>query len=145
MVGKVACSLLAGVAVAIASAQSAGACRCIEPGPAESYGRAAAVVRANVIKVVAAPEGPGSTAILKVSQAWKSEVPEELAVTTVTTCAFDWRQGKGYFLFLVRDGTGFFSTGRCLGNQPVDSAAELVKWLGEHGASVQVRRLIGTE
>lgn len=97
------------------------------------------MVQAEVVRVVPAPEGPGGTAILRVSRAWKAAVPEELAVTTLTSCAYPWQEGEQHVLSLIRENTGLFSTARCLGNQLRSRADAFVRWLEKNGEPKQVR------
>lgn len=118
------------------------ACRCLEPGARDAYAGAYAIIQARVTEVVPAPEGDGGIAILVVSQAWKRDVPEKLAVITITNCAYPWQEGKEYILFLLRESTGLFSTARCLGNRPVGEAAWLIRWLHKNGHISKVKRMV---
>ena len=118
------------------------ACRCLEPLAKDAYAGAYVVIQARVIEVVPAPEGDGGIAILSVSQAWKRDIMERLAVMTVTSCAYPWQEGKEYILFLVRESTGLFSTARCLGNKPLAEAAELIRWLHKNGHISKVKRIV---
>jgi len=113
------------------------ACRCAEPAPEDAYRGADAVVQASVTKVVPASDGPGGTAILHVSRAWKADVPKEIAVFTVTSCAYIWREGERHILFLIRDSNGLYSTARCLGNRRMDE--DLLTWLKSNGQAGQVQ------
>jgi hypothetical protein len=123
-----------------AVANDASACRCKEPPPERAYRDSAAVVRARVTKFVPAPEGEGGTAILSVLKAWKKDVPTELAVTTLTSCAYPFQEQHDYVLFLVQDHAVLYSTGRCLGNQTLDEAKGLLDWLRKHGEQKSIRK-----
>lgn len=133
------------VVVVALQPQHALACRCREPAIATAYRRADAVVQALVVKVVPTPQPPGSTAILAVSKTWRRDLPDEIAVSTVTDCAYEWREGREYVLFLVRDSTGVLSTGRCLGNRPVEDAGDMLTWLQGKGEPGEVRKDIRAE
>lgn len=134
---------IGGALLMLGNVSTAFACRCAEPPPATAYARAQAVVQGSVKKVIPAPEGVGGTAIVCVSRAWKTDVPAELAVTTVTDCAYPWAENEQYVLFLVRDSNGLYSTARCLGNHRIEDRTRL-QWLDAHGQSARVKPVRAT-
>jgi len=116
--------------VILLSIADALACRCKEPSLDMAYKQADAIVHCEIIKIARAAEGSGSPTILKVLKAWKADVPEEIAVTTATSCAYVWNEGEKHLIFLVRDSAGVYSTGRCLGNQRIGRWREAASMVG---------------
>ena len=114
------------------------ACRCQEPTMENAYAKAEVLVRARVTQVIPAPDQAGSTGILSVLEAWKQSVPRVLAVSSLTSCAFPWDENREYFLFLMRDSNGLFSTARCLGNTTADDAGTIIEWLSTQGAPASI-------
>ena len=114
------------------------ACRCVEIGPSAAYPQAAAVVYARVLSVAPVPEGIGTVAALDVRHAWKRNVMKSLSVVSLTDCAFEWQAEMEYILFLMEDAPNTYSTGKCLGNRPVDGAADVRTWLDLHATSADL-------
>lgn len=126
--------LVVGVSLTVVilfSIADASACRCKETSLDMAYKQADAIVHCEIVKIVRAAEGSGSTATLKVLKAWKADVPEEITVTTATSCAYVWNEGEEHLIFLVCDSAGVYSTGRCLGNQRIADGGKLLPWLDE--------------
>jgi hypothetical protein len=128
-------AIFMGVMVASGVAQ---ACRCIAPKtPEEAFARADAVVLAEVLEIDGKfnAEG-GAIATLRAAKAWKSGVPATLKVETRTTCAFDFRKGETYLVYLSRSGhRAQFATTICDGNLPVSKAGAALQWLGKNKPS----------
>ncbi len=119
-----------------AAMQPALACRCVEPAStATAYRRADVVVRARVQSVEGEGEAPGGAlAHLLVDQAWKTDVPAAVDVKTSTTCAFDFKPGQDYLLYLLRDRqAGQLTTRICMGNLPASQADSALQWMHKHG------------
>lgn len=89
-------------AIILLNVSDALACRCKEPGLDIAYKHADAIVQCEVVEIVRASEGSGSTAVLKVSQAWKDAVPEKITVATSTSCAYPWNEGEKHLIFLTQ-------------------------------------------
>ncbi len=133
--------VIAAVVLAVAAQQSL-ACRCLEPAStADAYGSATVVVRAKVLSVEGVGDSPGGArAQLRVEEAWKSAVPGEVVVSTSTTCAFDFRAGNEYLLYLYPGpAAGELSTRICVGNCLAADAKEALRWLRAHGKQSQVQ------
>ena len=78
----------------------------------------------------------GAIATLRAAKAWKSGVPATLKVETRTTCAFDFRKGETYLVYLSRSGhRAQFATTICDGNLPVSKAGAALQWLGKNKPS----------
>lgn len=123
------------LALTLAAAGPALACRCKEPGDAAAYRDAQAVVRANVVQVTGNAVGPGgAVAVLAVDEAWKSAVGERIEVETSTTCGYVFEPGKDYLVYLRKSATGVtYGTRKCMGNKPLADAQERLNWLRRNG------------
>lgn len=133
--------VIAALVLAVAAQQSL-ACRCLEPAStADAYGSATVVVRAIVLSVEGVGDSPGGArAQLRVEEAWKSAVPGDVVVSTATTCAFDFRAGNEYLLYLYPGpAAGELSTRICVGNCLAADAEEALRWLRAHGQQMQVQ------
>jgi len=115
------------------------ACRCAGAlSPRAAYQRAPVVVRAEVRSVTGDINKAGVTATLRVSQAWKKRVSREVTVFTNTTCAFVFRPGTEYLLYLYETPAEGYYTARCLGNLPITAANQSLAWLDRYGALAAV-------
>lgn len=115
------------------ASEAAFACRCVTPKtPEQAFVKADAVVLAEVARVDGNFEAEGgATATLKVSKAWKVDMPATLRVETRTTCAFDFRSGETYLVYLSRSGGRTkYTTTICDGNMPAGRAGSALEWLG---------------
>ncbi len=123
-----------------AALQPALACRCVEPtSTAKAYRSADIVVQATVQSVDGVGDAPGGArARLRVGQAWKADVAAEVDVQTSTTCAFDFKAGQEYLLYLRREHAAAPLTTRiCMGNLPAAQADRALQWLRRNGRSAQ--------
>ena len=119
------------------------ACRCLEPAnTARAYRNAAAVVRASVSSVEGVGDSPtGAQAVITVKEAWKTDITEELKVSTSTTCAFDFHPDSEYLLYLYPGSEkGQWITRICVGNRPVTEAAKSLNWLRRHARKASIQR-----
>jgi hypothetical protein len=91
-----------------------------------------------VVSVTARPDVDGAEVTIEVSQAWKSDVPSTILVSTGTDCAFSFRGNGSYLLFLVRDAAGGLSTERCMGNRDLEKAQSFLAWLRKNGRAGKV-------
>jgi hypothetical protein len=112
------------------------ACRCAGPHtPQTAYRTADAVALAEVLSL----EGNfraqgGAIATLNAGKAWKAGVPATLRVETRTTCAFDFRTGETYLVYLTRSGIRApYSTTICRGNLRAGDAGAALGWLERRG------------
>ena len=129
-------------AVLLAASAQAVACRCVEPAStSRAYRTAPSVVLASVQSVEGVGDAPGGArATLRISEAWKTAMPPTVDVRTSTTCAFDFRPGTEYLLYLRRgEQAGEWTTRICLGNRPSADAGEALDWLRRHGQRAPVR------
>jgi hypothetical protein len=132
--------LVFGIGVLAAVAPSpAQACRCVEPpSTSAAYRTATLIVEGTVLEVTPRSEIEGFTIRLKVANAWKLDVPEELAVATGSNCRYEVEPDKKYLLFLVETQKGQFTTGRCMGNGLAVTKARSLTWLKKQGRPAKV-------
>jgi len=95
------------------------------------------VVRVTVDDVVPMPSGEGSTAVVSVKASWKTSSPARLIINTFTSCAFNWKTGGEYILFLIKESNGLYSTDRCVGSRLANDL-KAIQWLNQHGKKMQV-------
>jgi hypothetical protein len=136
--GKV---LWLGAAIALSglgAVRTINACRCVEPSLPEAYRAADAVVLAKVQRLEPRPELGGSAIFLFVESAWKGEVDQELAITTGTDCLYSVEVERKYLLFLRRGAGRAFTTGRCMGDRPLEGGEQTLRWLEQSGKQVPV-------
>lgn len=128
--------LIATGAVSLSMSDAALACRCAGRATLQqSYGRADAVVIADVTAVSGDIDAEGGAiATLNTGKAWKSKVPPTLKVESRSTCAFDFKAGERYLVYLSRSGVrAAYSTTICAGNLHYAQSGAAVKWLQAHG------------
>jgi hypothetical protein len=115
------------------------ACRCAGPmSPQTAYRRADTVVVARVMTVTPNPDNNGTLATVRVSQAWKGEVPRELTVATDGTCAYRFASGQEDLLYLSRTSWGGYGATRCNGTQPLAKARKALGWLHRYGSAAKL-------
>jgi hypothetical protein len=123
----------------LGSVRTISACRCVEPSaPAEAYRAADAVVLAKVVKLEPRPELGGFSISLFVERAWKSEVNQELSITTGSDCLYSTEPEQKYVLFLARASDRTFTTGQCMGNRPLGKGDKLIRWFQDKAKAAQV-------
>lgn len=126
---------LAGLAFTAGSAE---ACKCV-PGmtPAKAFRGADAVVLGEVLSVEGDPWAQGgAVATLRTARSWKEGLSGTLQVETRTSCAFDFRPGETYLVYLSRSqGRAAFSTMACNGNEASREAGPALEWLDRHGGA----------
>lgn len=93
------------------------ACRCKEPSIDQSYKNSSMVVYASVQDYIPSPSNEGGTAVVLVSEWWKSTSPKKIVVNSLTNCGFNFETGKNYLLFLNQEPSGLFYTDMCSGNK----------------------------
>jgi hypothetical protein len=123
----------------LATAEPALACRCAGPAtPQKSYAHADAVVLGEVVSVAGDIDAEGGAiATLQTEKAWKTKVPANLKVETRSTCAFDFKTGQRYLVYLSRTGArAAYSTTICAGNLPYSQSRPSIEWLKAHGDSI---------
>jgi hypothetical protein len=117
----------------------ADACRCLEPtSAAAAYRGAYAAVAGRVVAVTPRPDLEGVEVTLEVREAWKSDLPSIIRVSTGTDCAFPFASDGSYLLFLFRDSAGKYSTERCMGNRDLGRAQSFLAWLRKNGRAGKV-------
>jgi hypothetical protein len=87
------------------------------------------VVYANVQDFIASPSNEGGTAIIFISDWWKSTSPKKIVVNSITNCGFSFEIGKSYLLFLNQESNGLFYTDNCSGNKELKLKDEYSKEL----------------
>lgn len=116
------------------------ACRCLEDiAPASAYRQADVVVWGQARAVRGDINKEGATASVRVFKAWKKPVRAEIDILTSTTCAFVFRTGEEYLLYLhVSPDGARYTTKRCLGNRTIAEAQKALDWLKRHGVPATV-------
>jgi hypothetical protein len=116
------------------------ACRCGSISPSTAYHQADVVLWGKVLTVKGnINTEAGATARISVLKLWKRGVANanEVEVLTRTTCAYDFKIGEEYLLFLNKDShTDQFTTGICNGNLPIANAKNALKWLNFHSKTI---------
>ncbi len=120
------------------SVTSTFACRCVNPENKDAYAKANVIVQAIVKDIIISPSGEGGTAVIEVSNCWKTNAPSRMAVVSLTNCAFLWEINKEYILFIFQEKNGIYSSDRCSGNKNIDSSKSLLEWLNKHGKTKAV-------
>lgn len=110
------------------------ACRCSKLSFKAAFQQADSIVVAEVVQLSGDINAEGVKARLKVSQSWKQPVETELWVTTRTTCAFEFKLGESYLLYLNSTASGY-STNHCSGNLPLKQAEKTLFWLNNKSKS----------
>lgn len=108
------------VLIIFVTPMSAFSCRCNEQSIQANYENSDMVVYVTVQDFVPAPSGEGGSAVLAISQWWKSSSPERIVVNSLTSCSQEFEVNNSYLLFLNRETSGLYYTDRCLGNELLD-------------------------
>jgi len=115
------------------------ACRCADPGtPIDAYRAADAVVLAKVVQLEPRRELGGFSISLFVERAWKSEVNQELSISTGSDCLYATEPAQKYVLFLARASDRTFTTGQCMGNRPLGESDQLMRLFEAKATPAQV-------
>jgi hypothetical protein len=123
---------LLATATVIAATGAAQACRCNLPQtPAAAAERADLAVRAIVRGVAGRFDAEGGAKVtLEVKEAWKANAAAKIVVGTRSTCAYDFRTGQEYLVFLRRSARGAgYETSICDANLGGADAAAWLDWL----------------
>ena len=108
------------------------ACRCAGPlSPETAYGQADLVVLGETLSVDGDPYGKGGAEVcVAVDRAWKQATPTKVRIRTSTSCAFDFKAGEAYLLYLRRAEDGDHYVARaCQGNEIAAEASVKLQWL----------------
>jgi hypothetical protein len=111
------------------------ACRCIEPAStALAYQQADIVLLGKVLTINGdINKDGGAIAKIDVLKSWKQTIETQVDVVTKTTCAYNFKIGEEYLLFLRKNKqTNELTTERCKGNLPVTEAKHALEWLEQH-------------
>ena len=117
------------------------ACRCAGfISPAVAYQRADVVLWGKVLAVKGdINTEQGAIAKISVLKLWKKSVGKEVEVLTRTTCAYDFKIGDEYLLFLNKTADiKFFTTGICSGNLQITNAEKAFNWLKLHAKLIDI-------
>lgn len=123
------------------------ACRCKMPTASNAY-KNAAVVAVVVAESVQKLEEEKQTAVLRVSQVWKQDVPALINVSAGgKVCGYFFEENKEYIVYLSKNKAGEFSTQNCVGNKSVNQpqfplltklAKEDISWLKKNGKAGRI-------
>ena len=117
------------------------ACRCKNPATTSAaYSKADIVVYGHVDSLTGdINTQSGSVAAITVSDAWKGEVPRQIKLNNQTTCAYDFKVGQYYLVFLNKTATkGELETTICSGNLSVGDVGSAKQWLNSKGMKAQI-------
>lgn len=130
----------------ITLAQNSYACRCNHLISIENaYSQADIVLIGKVITLKGSPyiKG-GAKAYIDVDKSWKKSTPISVKVLTSTTCAFDFKVGSQYLLYLykVKDNDHYIARA-CQGNTLLSEAESDLQWLKKNAD--QANKIINSE
>lgn len=109
--------------------------------PAEAYRYAHVVVQAEVLHLIDDTVQHESVATVAVAQSWKTAVPANLKVYTARSCAYAFAKGEIALLYLRwNEKRDRWETSRCVGNQVLHDADQVLSWLKKHGKNFQPMR-----
>jgi hypothetical protein len=116
-------------AISAGGAESAFACRCIEPSPRQAYRSAQSVAYGKVVSVRRDNEGADIIYVLEVAESWKRRVEPQITIHSGTTCSFEANVGEKYVVFLKQYKPDIYDTTMCMGNRPEANARALLNYL----------------
>lgn len=131
--GRKSIALLA-LTLTIASAQSY-ACRCVNPPtPKAAYEQADLVLLGEATTVEGDPYAKGGAMVhVDITKAWKQAVPKAIKVSTSTSCAYDFKAGERYLLYLRKaEGRDCYIARACQGSARESDADAALQWLRDH-------------
>jgi hypothetical protein len=131
------------VLLALGASYRAYACRCVEPSVKSAHRRASMIVLGEALEVVPRPDIQGQEVKVRVLESWKSDSVEIVTIVTGTTCSYPLKTGEKHLLFLIFSEPGHLTTGRCMGDLPLEKAKQSLAWLGKHARRGTVRPASG--
>ena len=108
------------------------ACRCVgDLTPKEAYEKVDVILLGTAVTISGDPFQKGGAEInIDVAKVWKCSVPEEIKIFSSTSCAFDFKIGEQYLLYLTKvKGADYYVTNACQGNVLVSEADDKLNWL----------------
>lgn len=107
------------------------ACRCVPPTIAKAYGAAELIITGSIRKVDGVFDDPdGAQVTIDVQENWKGMTSELLDVNTRSNCAYHFKVGRSYLIFVRKDATTKrLTTNICVGNRPIEEAGAAISWL----------------
>lgn len=115
------------------------ACRCLDlASTASAYQQADVVLLGRVSDVNGDINKDGGViAKINVLKSWKQSVKMQVDISTKTTCAYDFKIGEEYLLFLRKNKqTNDLTTERCKGNLSNTKAKHALEWLEHHTKTI---------
>lgn len=116
----------------IAYATQSYACRCAgDLTPNEAFENVDVVLLGTATTVSGSPFQKGGAEIkIDVAKVWKCSIPKEIKIFSSTSCAFNFKIGEQYLLYLNKDKSAdYYVTSSCYGNVSISEAGEKLNWL----------------
>ncbi len=107
-------------------------CRCAgNLTPKEAFENVDVVLLGTTTSISGDPYLKGGAEIyISVSKTWKNPTPDVIKVFSSTSCAFNFKYGEQYLLYLHKvKGSDYYVTTSCQGNSLVSEAGEYLSWL----------------
>ena len=117
------------------SAQSAFACRCIDPNARNAYLNAVSVAYVRIKTITAAKADSVARAEADILEEWKSDLPDSITIFASSVCEYPLQDGGKYLLYLSLNEKGNWTTAICSGNLQKINADARIKWLRRNGKS----------
>ncbi len=117
------------------------ACRCAGPAtPQSAFGRADVIVQGKVMTVTGDINTEvGAIASVNVTKAWKGKTGIEIEILNRTTCAYDFKVGQAYLIFLNKNpDQDYYTTNICIGNLAILEAETALEWLDQYAVTMDV-------
>lgn len=129
------------ISAILLNVSSSYACRCKDPANTGiAYKKADLVIQGTVQKLTGSIKTPeGSVAEIAVDNAWKGKTSGLIKVVNQRSCAYDFKAGQSYLVFLHRvPNQKIYLTYTCSGNLAISKANKSLKWLKVHGKPVSI-------
>lgn len=108
------------------------ACRCAgDLTLDEAYENVDVVLLGTATTISGSPFQKGGAEIkIDVTKVWKCSVPKEIKIFSSTSCAFNFKTGEQYLLYLNKDkAADYYVTSSCYGNVSISEAGGKLNWL----------------
>lgn len=129
------------ISAILLNVSSSYACRCKDPvNTGAAYNKADLVIQGTVQKLTGSIKTPeGSVAEIAVDNAWKGKTSGLIKVVNQRSCAYDFKSGKSYLVYLHRvPNQKIYLTYICSGNQVLSKANKSLKWLQANGKPANI-------
>lgn len=87
------------------------------------------------VETVSRDSSGSVTFAFAVARSWKQNLSGAIMVTSAADCRFEPVNGANYVLFLLQTKSGAYETAVCLGNQPMEKAGQVLRFLRQRTRS----------